>query len=102
MTKSHRRKISNRIARHLKASAKGKALFEKSGVLLDEAMSLGAPLNEPIELADGTKVVLVDQFEGTNKAFSAKLFNRFVIKPWKDPAEKSRRSHKEESQESAP
>ena len=89
MTKLPIKKISRLLARHLRESERGKKQFTKSTAALDAAVALGAPLNVPIEITDRdgtTRVICVrDQFAEKNTAFSAKMFSRFKVEPWKEP-----------------
>lgn len=83
------KRITRLLAAHLRNSDRGKKCFDKSGTSLDRAIALGVPLNEPITIQDkhGNKrvVVVQDQFEGRNTAFSAKMFQRYRVADYKEP-----------------
>ncbi|MGC3991678.1 MAG: hypothetical protein QM796_18705 [Chthoniobacteraceae bacterium] len=76
-------KIKRLLQRHLSDAEKAKTKFQRSGLALDEALALGVPLNEMIELRDGRQVVITDQFAQRNIAFSAKLFQRYKVDDYK-------------------
>jgi hypothetical protein len=81
----HSKKIAQLIARHLKLGEKGKALFQRSGAALDEALAFGAPTDEPIKLRDGRQFMLVDKFATSARAFKASMFSRYEVKEYKEP-----------------
>src|SRR5688500_4137261 len=78
------KKIARLLARHLRAQEKGRDQFKRSGLALDSAIALGVPLDTPIQLRDGRKVIVCDQFDGKNAAFASKVFQRYQVADYKE------------------
>lgn len=76
------------VARHLKKADRGKALFREASECLNQAISLGLPVNKPFKLRDGRNVYLRDVFESSNEAGGYKMFSRFRVEEYKEPKPK--------------
>ena len=71
--------MARRGARFLKLSDQGKKKFEKRREVLTKMISAGLMIGQPI-IIDGSKFVLVDNFEG-DKTGGWATVNRFDLKP---------------------
>ena len=57
-------KIARLLARHLKATEKGRAHYEKAASALEEALACAPPLDAAITLRTGETVMIVDNLGG--------------------------------------
>jgi hypothetical protein len=65
--------------RHLRALEAGKAGYKAADQLLDELITAGAPVGQPIQLRSGEVVTIKDRFANTNKVGYGGAARRYEI-----------------------
>lgn len=80
------KRIARHVARYLRLRDRGKQQFQKSGEILQKAISAGLMTSQPVEV-EGKKFILVDNFTGEKTGGWATV-PRFTIEPLSAKAEK--------------
>lgn len=82
LSKTQAARIARQIEKHLKIQERAKALYRKSGEVLDMLIARGVPFDTPFVLSDGTQMMVRDQFAGgVNVAFKQAMVPRYKIMP---------------------
>jgi len=75
------------LASYQRAKKHGAKYYEQARQLLDELVTRGTPIGQPITLNDKAKsvVVLTDKLAGKNRVFTPTFFTRYAVEDFKAP-----------------